>query len=78
MSETNVFGLMRVSRAVLPIMRQQKGGTIINVTSMGGIVGVPLISVYASTKFAVEGLSEAIALEYKPLNIASVALNQED
>ncbi|MGB0384384.1 MAG: SDR family oxidoreductase [Ardenticatenaceae bacterium] len=69
MYETNVFGLMRVSRAVLPIMRQQEGGTIINVTSMGGLVGVPLLSVYSSTKFAVEGLSEAMAIEYAPLNI---------
>lgn len=69
MYETNVFGLMRVSRAVLPIMRQQKGGTIINVTSMAGIFGLPLTSIYSSTKFAVEGLSEAMAIEYKPLNI---------
>ncbi len=69
MYETNVFGLMRVTRAVLPIMRQQKGGTIINVTSMAGIFGLALTSVYSSTKFAVEGLSEAMAFEYKPLNI---------
>lgn len=69
MYETNVFGLMRVSRAVLPIMRQQKGGTIINVTSMAGILGLALTSIYTSTKFAVEGLSEAMAIEYKPLNI---------
>lgn len=69
MYETNVFGLMRVARAVLPIMRQQKGGTIVNVTSMAGIFGLALTSVYSSTKFAVEGLSEAMALEYKPLNI---------
>jgi len=69
MYETNVFGVMRVSRAVLPYMRQQKEGTIINVTSMGGILGLPLASIYCSTKFAVEGLSEAMAQEYGPLNI---------
>ena len=69
MYETNVFGLMRVSRAVLPYMRKQKGGTIINITSMAGILGVSLASTYSSTKFAVEGLSEAMAIEYKPLNI---------
>ena len=69
MYETNVFGVMRVSRAVLPIMRRQKGGTIINITSMAGVLGVPISSTYSSTKFAVEGLSEAMALEYKPFNI---------
>ena len=69
MYETNVFGLMRVTRAVLPILRQQKGGIVINVTSMAGLMGLALLSIYASTKFAVEGLSEAMAIEYKPLNI---------
>lgn len=69
MYETNVFGLMKVTREVLPIMRKQKGGTIINITSVVGFVGSPTSSIYSSTKFAVEGLSEAMALEYKPLNI---------
>lgn len=69
MFETNVFGLMRVTREVLPIMRKQKSGTIINITSVVGFVGVPASSIYSSTKFAVEGLSESMALEYKPLNI---------
>lgn len=69
MYETNVFGVMNVCRAVLPHMRQQKQGTIINVTSMAGMLGAPTISVYASSKFAVEGLSEAMAFEYRPLNI---------
>lgn len=70
MYDTNVFGVMNVSRAVLPAMRLQKEGTIINVTSMTGMMGAPTISVYASSKFAVEGLSEAMALEYQPLNIS--------
>ena len=76
MYETNVFGVMRVSRAVLPIMRKNKAGTIVNVTSMAGVFGVSLVSTYASSKFAVEGLSEAMAIEYKPLgiNIKTVAL----
>ena len=69
MYETNVFGLMRTSRAVLPIMRKKGAGTIINVTSMAGVFGLPLASVYGSTKYAVEGLSEAMAIEYKPLGI---------
>jgi len=69
MYDTNVFGLMDVTREVLPIMRDQKSGTIINVTSMAGMLGAPTISIYASTKWAVEGLTEAMAFEYKPLGI---------
>jgi len=69
MFETNVFGVMRVCRVVLPHMRQQKGGTIINVTSMAGYVGLSLGSTYSASKFAVEGLTEGMALEYKPFNI---------
>ncbi len=69
MYETNVFGVMNVTRAVLPLMRKQRGGCIINVTSMAGMMGAPTISVYASTKFAVEGYTEAMAFEYRPLNI---------
>ena len=69
MYETNVFGVMNVSRAVLPIMRRQQGGCVINVTSMAGIMSAPTISIYASTKHAVQGLTEGMAYEYKPLNI---------
>ena len=69
MYETNVFGVMNLSRAVLPLMREQKEGCIINVTSMAGMMAAPLISVYASTKHAVEGLTEGMALEYRPLGI---------
>lgn len=69
MYDTNVFGVMNVSREVLPIMRKQNGGTIINVTSLVGYIGIPVTSIYTSTKFAVEGLTQAMALEYKPLNI---------
>lgn len=65
----NVFGLMRVMRAVLPPMRTQGGGTIINIASMGGRVCFPLYSIYHSTKWAVEGLSESMAFELRPLNI---------
>lgn len=67
--ETNVFGLMAVTRAFLPIFRNQKKGTMINIASMGGRIGFPLYSVYNSTKWAVEGLSEALMYELKPLNI---------
>lgn len=69
MYDTNVFGVMRVAREVLPFMRKQKEGTIINVTSMVGLIGGASVTVYSSTKFAIEGFSESLALEYKPLNI---------
>ena len=69
MYETNVFGVMNVSREVLPLMRTQKSGCIINVTSMAGMLGAPTISIYASTKHAVEGLTEGMAFDYMPLNI---------
>ncbi len=61
--ETNVFGLMRVTQAILPIMRRQKSGTIVNVSSGAGLFGYPGGSAYVSTKFAVEGLSESISYE---------------
>jgi len=67
--DTNVFGLMSVTRAFLPAFRKQRMGTIINIASMGGRNGFPLYSIYNSTKFAVEGFSEALAFELKPLNI---------
>lgn len=66
---TNVFGLMEVTRQFLPIFRRQKNGTIINVASMGGRLAVPLYSLYNSTKWAVEGFSESLQYELKPLNI---------
>lgn len=67
--ETNVFGVINVTKAVLPVMRPQKSGTIINITSIAGFVGSPMVSVYSSSKFAVEGLTEALAFDYKALGI---------
>ncbi len=69
MYETNVFGLMAVTREVLPVMREQKEGVIVNLSSLVGIFAGPTVSVYSSTKFAVKGFSEGLALELKPLNI---------
>jgi short-subunit dehydrogenase len=65
----NVFGLMDVTQTVLPYMRANGGGMIINISSFGGIVALPFGSLYNSTKFAVEGLSEALSHELAPLNI---------
>ena len=67
--ETNVFGLAALCRAVLPTMRAQKSGVIVNLSSMGGVVGFPGIGYYNATKFAVEGLSEAMAKELAPLGV---------
>jgi NAD(P)-dependent dehydrogenase (short-subunit alcohol dehydrogenase family) len=69
MFETNVFGLAAVTRAVLPIMRRQRRGHVVNISSIGGLVGLPGVGYYNATKFAVEGLSEALAKECAPLGI---------
>ena len=69
MFETNVFGLAALTRAVLPIMRAQKSGAIVNISSMGGFIGFPGSGYYAATKFAVEGLSESLSKEVGPLGI---------
>ena len=67
--DTNVYGTMHVTRAVLPIMRAQKSGHIFNMSSIGGALGFDIASIYCATKFAVEGFSECLALELKPFNI---------
>jgi NAD(P)-dependent dehydrogenase (short-subunit alcohol dehydrogenase family) len=66
---TNVFGLLGVTRAVLPHMRRQRAGHVINISSVGGYAGFPGWGVYGATKFAVEGISEALAGEVAPLGI---------
>ena len=67
--DTNVFGTLNVLRAVLPTMRDQRGGRIINLSSIGGFTGSAGWGIYNSTKFAVEGISEALAKEVAPLGI---------
>jgi NAD(P)-dependent dehydrogenase (short-subunit alcohol dehydrogenase family) len=68
--ETNVFGLLAVTRAVLPALRKQRSGHILNISSVGGYQSGPGFGVYCSTKFAVEGISEALHGELAPLGIA--------
>ena len=72
--ETNLFGAMRTIKEVLPTMRKQRNGIIINVTSIAGIVGIPAECIYVSTKFALEGLSESISYELQPYGIKVIII----
>ena len=67
--ETNFFGVIRVTQAVLPIMRRQRQGTIVNISSIAGKIGFPLSSPYVSSKFALEGLLESMAYEVEQFGI---------
>ena len=72
--ETNVFGVIRVSQNVLPIMRSQRDGIIINISSVSGLAGIPSQSVYVSTKFALEGLSESLSFEVETYGIKIILI----
>ena len=67
--DANVFGLLNVTRAILPYMRKQRSGHVINISSVGGLNGYVGWGIYGSTKFAVEGITESMALELAPLGI---------
>lgn len=72
--ETNFFGLVAVTKAVLPVMREQRNGTIINVGSVSGLLGFPGYAPYAASKFAVEGFSESLRHEMAPFGIRVVLI----
>lgn len=72
--ETNFFGVIRTIKAVLPIMRSQKSGTIVNVSSVAGRIGFPVTPGYISTKFALEGLSESMRYELFPFGIKTIII----
>jgi NAD(P)-dependent dehydrogenase (short-subunit alcohol dehydrogenase family) len=72
--ETNVFGVIRVSQNVLPIMRSQRDGIIINISSVSGLAGIPSQSVYVSTKYALEGLSESLSFEVETYGIKIILI----
>jgi short-subunit dehydrogenase len=72
--ETNFFGAVRAMQAVLPIMRKQRTGKIVNITSMGGRISIPLSSFYHGSKFALEGLSESIQYELEPFGIKIILI----
>jgi len=67
--DTNVFGLMEVTRAVLPVMRRQRSGHVINISSIGGVTGFASCTLYGSSKFAVEGFSENLQYDVAPFGI---------
>ena len=69
MFEANVFGLVNMTKAVLPVMRAQHSGMIINVSSIGGLTSFAATGYYHGTKYAVEGISESLAIEVRPLGI---------
>jgi len=72
--ETNFFGAVRVMQSVIPMMREQRGGIIVNITSLGGRISFPLNSPYHATKFALEGLSESIQYELEPFGIKVIVI----
>jgi NAD(P)-dependent dehydrogenase (short-subunit alcohol dehydrogenase family) len=76
--DTNFFGMARVISAVLPFMRARKSGKIINVSSVGGLMGLPFQGHYSAAKFAVEGYSEALSMEVRSFNISVVVVNPGD
>jgi NAD(P)-dependent dehydrogenase (short-subunit alcohol dehydrogenase family) len=76
--ETNFFGALRVCRAVLPVMRRQSTGYIVNISSIGGIIGLPFQSAYCASKFALEGAMETLRLEVRPFGIHVVLIEPGD
>jgi len=76
--DTNFFGVHRLCRQVLPAMRAQQKGLIINISSVAGLISIPFQSMYSASKYAVEGLTEALRLETKPLGINAVLVEPGD
>jgi NAD(P)-dependent dehydrogenase (short-subunit alcohol dehydrogenase family) len=76
--ETNFMGAVHTVKAVLPSMRRQKEGTIINITSIGGLMGLPFQGYYSAAKFALEGWSEALRMELRPYNIKVIVIEPGD
>lgn len=74
--ETNVFGVIATTRAVLPHMRAQQSGCIVNVSSVSGLSAFPGYAPYSTSKFAIEGFSESLRLEMMPLGVRVVLLSQ--
>jgi NADP-dependent 3-hydroxy acid dehydrogenase YdfG len=76
--DTNFTGMVNVIQSVLPAMRKQQEGTIINISSIGGLMGLPFQGFYSASKYAIEGLSEALRMELKPFHIKVVVIRPGD
>ncbi len=76
--ETNFFGVLRVCRATLPILRRQGGGHIVNISSLAGIIGLPFSGLYSASKFALEGVSESLRMECRAFGIHVVLVEPGD
>ena len=76
--DTNFTGMVHLTRAILPEMRRNGGGMIINISSIGGLMGLPFQAFYSASKFAIEGFSEALRIEVKSYNIRVVVINPGD
>jgi NAD(P)-dependent dehydrogenase (short-subunit alcohol dehydrogenase family) len=76
--ETNFFGVLRVCRATLPILRRQGGGHVVNISSLAGIIGLPFSGLYSASKFALEGVSESLRMECRAFGIRVVLVEPGD
>ena len=76
--DTNFLGMVNLTREVLPVMRSQGGGTIINFSSIGGLMGLPFQAFYSASKFAIEGFSEALRMEVSQYKIKIILINPGD
>ena len=76
--ETNFFGVLRVCRAALPIMREQGRGHIINISSLAGVLGLPFNGLYSASKFALEGMTESLRLEVRRFGVSVVLIEPGD
>ena len=76
--ETNFLGMVQITREVLPVFRKQGGGTIVNFSSIGGLMGLPFQAYYSASKFAIEGFSEALRMEVNQYNIRIILINPGD
>jgi short-subunit dehydrogenase len=76
--DTNFFGMLRMSKSVLPSMRKQKKGLIINVSSVAGVISIPYQSMYSASKYAIEAVTEALRMELKPFGVKAAMVEPGD